>query len=513
MKLTQKNYFIYDGKANNILQMILERNLSDFILLFKHYKIRNYDANILNIVKKKILENPFDDNIMDKVDCILEHESKLSMTQIIKYEEYLKQFIQIIKDKTQIHNISISKTYSLFIDGSSLLLLYTDVKSISENFVILDAIYNMTIYKSKKDVTNTNVTNIDSDINVDNKTLSYTNIFDSVIIPLTNKAIRPTIFYLILIYFNKIKYTITNNNKLTITIDELIPKFITYRNSYILSLLTSINMTQEEIKFNCNKITNLIYTNQYDIQSNKPILAVLLYINLLYFLKFIYNTNPDQLLLKYETWLTCIKTQTKLFNYYMEQCSPELKDKICIEFTQFDITSENIDLIEIKNTSENMKHLISIDQEKFLELVFTSKSMTKYPKEFVFYSKKIINIKNFINNNDYLLSYIVVNNKITTELYNLFINYLKDENVILYNKKIEFNTIMKMFNLLKTIITSENFKSDEINTLNYYIKLITLIPSSNNIEHTIFIQIIFHILIPYYNDLYNTYEFEDQLLI
>lgn len=534
MELTSRMYFIYNGNSNNILKMSLERNMTDFIIIFRYYKIRNYDKLILDTVKKKLHTSPFDDDLLTKIDCILEKENIITTIMIDKYCKYLSNILNSVgTDKTKLCSIEIANKYHIHIEINQLEKLYTDVKSINDNLIVLNAIYKMS-NPPKKNIENKINNNTNNDIITTNKVEDIVinpqdnndSIVEKILSYTSSKIVRSSIIHLGLTYFPFINNIVeVENELLKISSTSIIPSTVIFQYEYIFTLICSIQISNDEIKHDSVRLINILY-NDLNIRKNNILLSMILYILMINFIKYLFNINQSQFINKYTEWLSNPESQTKIINYYIYNFCPEYKNKLKIIFNN-SINYDKINDDLLTELSEKNKHLISIDPEKFIELIFKKTEENNIlPEKFIFTSKKIINIKDYenkdkqyisdLNENDFINSLLTYNfnNESITYSYQEFVKYNKDINSILFidENKIPLS-VVKLFEFLKDILKKSIFSEDNINTLNYYIILITKCNDSKSINHTTFLYIIFQIIIPYYYDIYKIKIFEDQLLI
>lgn len=530
MELTSRIYFIYDGKNNYFLKFTLEKNLSDFIILFKQYKLKNYNDVILKTVKQKIEDEPFNDDILKKVDSDIVLEGIIKNSKILtKYCDYLKSCLEKYINENILYTIDIPQSNTkIYLYINQIRRLYLDLKSINDNLITINIIYNIvkknignninkeniikeTVIHNLENNISKEINNID--LNVETNKEEYT-ILDKIISFSISNTIKTSLIHYILTYFPYMNYFCNNENEsVKINITSVIPITSIFQKDLILSLISSIDKSNEEIKHNSIKLINIIYLNEYKIRENKIYLASILFMFLINILKFLYNLNQDYVLKNYESWFIDLKLLNKLINYYINNFSLEdFKDKLKIDFHNNLLKEEDSE--KFNEIKEKNKHLLNFDSIKYSELLYNLKIKNKFPCDFKFNNKRIINISNYKydSKSESLLNYNINGN--ITELYNIFINYIKQPNYLILNKvDNKYIDVLKLFDCLKKIVNKEIFNENNINTLSYYIILVEKFgEQSKLLNHVIFLKIIFHIIIPYYYDMYKIKEFEDYLL-
>lgn len=197
------------------------------------------------------------------------------------------------------------------------------------------------------------------------------------------------------------------------------------------------------------------------------------------------------------------------------------------------------------NNTDNGKIIISSSKQ--------GRKLSKLPIDFKLSSKKVIDISKYISSssssddNKKSLSSILPNlfdpdnilspikdlsnlelgrylnykiypsnngDKIISAPYYYLINYLKNPSSILLikDKKIPKEVINLYDILSKSVLTRDKIRKDDISTLYYYNVLIDSLPDPTVFRHSLFLYVIFQIIIPYHYDVYGNTQFLDVFL-
>lgn len=514
---------------------------------------------IMTSLTEKISNDPFSENIL----------SSLS-TQIRKEHDFSYSELEILDDNLNKIDINNIKDYLIFKFQTFNVALYPNqikrIKRFINSFLLNYNIINDTIrfyinslnsennIEVNKPINNKKLTEIVEEKNkekvsaeisekIEEKSL-ISKIFDFSQLPHISSHLCNQIFNYYRFYddveLEEKKDSETNviyNIKIPCLFNIVETTDISFYESYFNSLKSiSTETTTLMIKSIYNFfIENIKSFNSLEFKS----LSYLLFINMI---RYMFDTH----LTWYEQNLSRIlltpSIQTNVFNTYLKQLIPDCKLIFSVFPPDFLFFNDKKINNEIQNISNEFKHLISISQEEFANLVFKKINDTtseleseknNFPDDFILNKKKIINIDDFIkqsninedstgliiNQNKYTFNYSLLDynkskkSRIISDCYYNLLEYIRDPATILLldNKKIP-KMVLKLYESLKFILNDSYFNKDNISTLNYFKILCNKLPNAKNIGFNILLYIIYQIIIPYQYDVNRITYFEDYFL-
>jgi hypothetical protein len=510
-----------------ILKISYINNSNKIDLLLQTYIVSNNNVSILKLIQDKISENPFDDIFIKKLNIKLHSEKYLNYNNSKINYNILKN--QIKENINKIKNNNLNKSdiiiwsicdnnYKFPLDINNILILIKDIETYINSYGLISSINKLISGNNLNILNNNNQENVDLNNNIDNNNIDNKNIFNFIIDPsLKFLLINNILNYYQYINKSEIKKEIKKNNLLFITCPNLININIGYNHNILFSLIISLkNYDNEKLNYIFNKIVDNILINDFE-DSN--------YILCLLFLLFIYSLILSNIHIKdffienFENILLDINKQKNIINYFLKKIS---QNKIILEFKKINIDNiKKISDTDLEQIINKFNYLRKIDEKDFLKnIILNINSKEKeiqdklnfnYPDDILINNKKIININNLLNNtnNNLLLNYkLDKNNNLTTDIYTELITYSKNKLIITdllkENDHIKL-TIKKFFPLLDNILNINIFPENIINTIDYYKILSENFNDPKIINHIIYLNIIFKIIIPFY---YNTYKID-----
>lgn len=514
---------------------------------------------IMTSLTEKISNDPFSENIL----------SSLS-TQIRKEHDFSYSELEILDDNLNKIDINNIKDYLIFKFQTFNVALYPNqikrIKRFINSFLLNYNIINDTIrfyinslnsennIEVNKPINNKKLTEIVEEKNkekvsaeisekIEEKSL-ISKIFDFSQLPHISSHLCNQIFNYYRFYddveLEEKKDSETNviyNIKIPCLFNIVETTDISFYESYFNSLKS---ISTETTTLMIKSIYNFFIENIKSFSSLEfKSLSYLLFINMI---RYMFDTH----LTWYEQNLSRIlltpSIQTNVFNTYLKQLIPDCKLIFSVFPPDFLFFNDKKINNEIQNISNEFKHLISISQEEFANLVFKKINDTtseleseknNFPDDFILNKKKIINIDDFlkqsninedstgliINQNKYTFNYSLLDynkskkSRIISDCYYNLLEYIRDPATILLldNKKIP-KMVLKLYESLKFILNDSYFNKDNISTLNYFKILCNKLPNAKNIGFNILLYIIYQIIIPYQYDVNRITYFEDYFL-
>lgn len=519
LKLSQRLIVIDNGTDfKGILHCSILRVLDKFCFELKLRKFKVISDEIFKTVKNEINKNSFDRlDLVDKIDNDILFTHLMTVHDCEQYSSFLgKQIKHII---TNDKNINDNNYYRFIIDNVLKVILtlnqakklFSDLQAFVSNYMILDSMYrllNPQIQVQDESAQNIIIDNNVKDNIIDtNLQATHTDSFlDDVLNLCINNVVRSYILHETISYFSLYSAAIKKEDNI-ITIPGLFKNSQFYPSSYLKSLIISLSTIEHQTLDHFIELTLSYLQNNND--NVKIFIAT--FILFIYYLVKTYQTHPINVQNELEIWISKTDTQKKLLNHY----SPNIK----FDIVQTDVIDNNDTIIS--EISSKHQYLLRLSENEFCNTVFNEVSNidNKIPVNFNLSHPIVINIEKFFNTKSFLTSYTHFedNPEIITLAYRTFIGYTTSTNniskeTILNNATNIPVSVVKLFPLLSTSITTLNFNKDISDTLKYYTIICSFLKDPSIFNHIDILYIVFQIIIPYYYHMYNQTIYTDYFL-
>ena len=319
-------------------------------------------------------------------------------------------------------------------------------------------------------------------------------------------------------FFNISKINKTDN-KLTISLNGIVPNELYINKAYLLGLISSLEKVSLDIvNLHTKNLVKFIYN--YSEKLSNIELCCCNYILLFFCIRHLLETHKNWLNNNLEEVFCNSNSQIKLLNKYIPKISG-----LPIEY-QYCEKEEK--LTDVQKISEQYKYMKSIDQEKFAEFVFNDLDQPPNSAAGINIGlRNVLDLDTLFQNKEQtsefidqqqknlisLLSYQKNEDKVITNAFSLFLKYIENPVVLVTEKdKVHQlpNNVVNCFEKLKSLLNDNNFKKENINTQYYYEKLMKILPEDFQFSNTLYI--IYQIIIPYMYYFYDVKMFEDVFL-
>lgn len=561
MELSSKYFHINAGIKNQFLfKLSIIKNLDMFNILLELFKLNVQDETTMNIVIEHCQDNPNRQNLLKKIDNTLIDSVILNYKDIENYLPILKNqlntLLQTNTDWNKLFNFPICNKFKVIFNLTQINRLYNDLKGFYQNYMIMEALFNLTLNKvnSKPNVESiTNQINVLKEknqekiqiIKIEKNQNSNNTDLDDLLNLCINHSIRSFMINLCKTYYIYISknfsyMTKDENNNITITICTIFPSIYFSNSNYIKSLLMSLfTYSIDNINMRINKIVN-----SFSINDSPMIIMCKSCLLYLYYLVYLNQSHSGLLMNMLFELFNDIQIQQRILNNHNKIY---LKNDSLI-FNIKELTIEEMVIVDdeenIIKLGEKYHHLISVSEDSFIEKILTDINNSIKEEKISFNSIRLININNLKNiklaaskknenikdnillDPDNLIEYDLqyqnlfeydFNDKYLTLGYKYFNNFIQDQsNFLLEYKQNKLNlnlvpvNIINFFGIIKTLLYSNESKVlKSNNTYVYYNELIKLINDPKVFSHYIFLFIIYQIIIPFMYINYNIEEFED----
>ena len=443
---------------------------------------------------------------------------KLSFQHIVNYKSYLEG-VHISDDKSYVV-VFVNQTVKVYLNKMQLHVLKLYIKSLHDNYFLLRNLLNAHLVTPLPEPL----------ISTIQKTEESEEIKESVVeIVEESTPALDKLFYLCGTYlirsvmigfmFNNYRYfnnTTCNRTVVdditTITSSNLLSGSYKFFKSF---LIANASLDKDTVIFYIKKIV-LLLKEESKLTSSPLYLAAVLFLLLIYCIRFIMRCNDIK---EFEQYSRGIFDYMSYQKYVIEHALKELelssKDLV---FNFIANTSNNTILEEL---SEKYKYLIPLSQEDFMNAVLSNKTMNR-PLDFSINGGDIIDITKYFQNErlsnsdiNNLIHYFPSgeNNRIITDAYKYFVEYTKNPSSIIALKDEDIPiSVLKLFEILKKILTPQKMPKDLVSTMSYYKILCESLPDAKLISHQTLLYVIYQIIIPYQYDMNNITQFCDVFL-
>lgn len=542
--------FIDHNKYYGVLKFSIKRDFHNLIINNDVYQINTSDKNSIDIFKNNLLSDPNNPNLLNIIPTKFLFNIKYNYIDSENFLEYIESLPAIV-NKQENYKIDFNERLSCIINQSQLKRIYNFFNSFVKNFALLDSVFKIylnlikvkepEIEKPKEEEIEKPIVDLPpkQEIIIKDESILSTIIDDYCL----NNILRTYVIQHLFSHLRFINIDISSDKK-TITIENLFKNSYISDYNYILSVLKTILTSDLEsiITFNQKKILDQIKNivdKGEDLVDNKLILSVLFFIFYIYQYRYIALKYPDY---DFDNYFK-IETQQVGINYFVKNIYRNEEFQVVVNELDLNLLEKKEEEKILDEVSQKYKHLIPISQKDFLDLAIKEyqkiKSENKEDDFYISLSSKLINIDDLITNNS-LISKILSNdnlintssyqridsnlapiytNKIITKTYYYFKQYVENPLIInnIINTAINIDKIPKsvinLFDYFKRNIHKLFSNKEDTNTLSYYKILKQNIPASDNHVHNTFLYLIYHLIIPYYYDVYKKNIFHDCFLL
>lgn len=578
MLLSNSHMFIKNNQFIGIMKSSIIKDLADIKLRFEFLKITTTDKSLILMIEKDCIEDHSNVNSLKLVNNEIIYSKNMNYIDCENFVKYLnfittrnlqddikKGIVWIIEFRFT----SDVNFFKIVLTSMQVYRLYKQIESFYSNYLILSSIMRQDLaeiksvpeVKHEKKITEyiQQNNNIATPIVEDVKKFDE---IDSIFELCLTSSLKTSLIHYTFNYFRYITkdhYSVLTNssNQIQYTLPILIPgKFNIDENYFQSVILSHTSISSNNIIFIIKKIlSNLIQDHKK--YNEKPLLLIMIsYLLFVYLLRYLYDSNKDSFTYYFKQFICVPNIQSQLIMKMIQGGFPDFNNKIFFKISDIDLLdfSENINREQIEKISKDYKHLIPISQKDFADKIFKkleNEQISPNPINFNLSRKKLIDISKltFVNkrnsnsvlfdpdntidssesNNENIREYNLLdyqlqkqtnnnatgnNNKITTKVYSILLNYIKNpSSLLIINDKDIPKEVLNLFEVIsKKVLIADKITKDTISTLKYYNILLETLPNPHEFRHIIYLYIIFQIIIPYHNDIYNNTQFEDYLL-
>lgn len=569
MELSCKMYHVNGGVQNQfIFKLSIVKNLDQFNVLLELYSLFVQDEPTLNIVIDHVSKRPNDNTLLRKIDNKLKDSIHLNYYEVESYLPILKndltKIINMGLDNNKLFNFTICNKFNVVFNSLQIKRLYSDLYGFYQNYMILDALFKLSIANSNKKPEVQTVNNHIGELKRENNknevvkpviiTPDYTQEstkLDDLLNLCINQSMKSFIINLTCnyyIYVGKNHCYIEpqqDSSIINIYSCSLFPNNYVFNNDYIKSLvmsLTTYNINDIGMRF--NKLINNCLTDS----NNTPLeIMSILGMSYLYCLTYLYHSHSSFLLSNMDNLFIDTTLQSRLINNHIRLYLKTDNIKMFIKdlfVTQME-NQDNNKLID--ELGKKYHHLIAVSEDSFIEKVLNDMNEITIPcsdKQILINSTRILNLNslkslnlaeakkvqsvqgNMLIDPHNLLDYDIIysnlfnydfNNKFLTLSHTYFDEFVQNQSNFILNlkqKKINFKLVpvevVNLFNVIKQILYDKSsLVITSNNTYVYYKTLIDTINDPTVFSHYTYLFIIYQIIIPFMNLNYNIVEFEN----
>ncbi|MFA7202980.1 MAG: hypothetical protein WC188_04655 [Candidatus Caldatribacteriota bacterium] len=573
MDLSTSHMFVSNSQFLGVIKSSIIKDFHDIKLKLEFFKILSGERPLIEMVEKDCRENHTNVNSLKLVstDNIYSKDfNYIDSENFVKYLSFINsRNIQEDNRNKQLWIIDFKfnsdvNFFKIVLNSMQVFRLYSQMNSFYSNYLVLSSIMRQNLVsetpvKQEKKVTEY----IPETPQEESKPVIVTkerNELDNIFELCLNGSIKSSLIHYTFNYYRYLtdsKYcSVLNNDKgqVQYTLPILLPGKFNIDESYFRSLiLSNSSISLNNISFIIKKILTNLNTEFNYYKSNPLILLMINYLLFIYLLRYLYDTNKDSFTYYFNQFICLPTVQNQLITKLVQSAFSNFHNKIffkIVDVDEFNILNNSNDE-NIKKISEDYKHLIPVSQQDFADKIFNKLSEIdniQTPLNFKLSNKKFIDISKYITTdnkkqsnsilfdpdntldentslNEYnFLNYQVYTtnnngnsiNKVVTKTYQALLNYIKNPAslLLLENTNSEIpKEVLNLFEVIsKKVLNSAKITKDTISTLKYYNILLESLPNPQEFKHITFLYIIFQIILPYHNDIYNNLQFEDYLL-
>lgn len=538
---------------NGVLIFSIIREFDRFLVNLELKKFLKTDDDMMKVIQTQIQENSMTTNFLKLTDTEVEYSENFEIDQI-------EQMCNVITHQTK--NITeYDKKYvftilnvQVVMDYYQIKRLYQDLKSVSQNQIILEAFYKMHVKKSvpeppktKEKITSyappskTSLKDIKDD-NEEKIVKTELTIIDHIVSFSISPILTVSLFYQVLTYYqfindDAVKFTV-EDDKTILEIPPIIPIDYIFNDTYYMNLVISlINYKSETINHYVTRLIHAIYENKNGVFNTPLNCMMVLFLLFSYFLRYLYETRSLQLLDKFQEWISSVDMQERIINHHIKVYYPDLDNKLMIKIKEdYNFQKNEVSEDVITEIGEKYSNIIPISEKRFADKVFTELENNDTPFDFQFNKSNILDLKTLkkniktiqidekffkkdeIDSHSVKITITLLNysfseeNNFISSAYEQLVKYIENPQGFLYTQKNLPEFIGRLFPFLEENLNTQNFPKDTISTFDYYFKVCELLPDVKSFTHLDILYIVFQIVIPYYYDVYGTETFIDNLL-
>ncbi len=543
MKLSNLNLVLDFPTFRGICKFSVRKEFHKLVLVGELYQINftstsdDMNNQIMESITKKCNDDPFMDNIFNSVNVQRRKEIIYTFQQLEELDLYLQCIDKFDKDVAP-QNLNLIG-FKVILNIAQMRRMRRFVYSFLWNYNIINDTLNYfvdTVDKAQKPkISEEKITDQVLKDKPEINTLEIKTTKNSLIEEILKFNILPQVsshlIHLILNYYRyyddvDLEY---NNDCIHIKSPSIFTSTGIYNINYMRGLCNSIKkLSIDNVTLVTKNIISFIKNREKELDSIH--IKILIYILMINYIRYAFDTHNEWMEQNIEKLITTPSIQTNMMNNFTKKIVGEN----IINFNIFQPVGDNFetDVMDDKDLSiisNKFKHLISVSQDEFAELVFKDLERNEEVADINFQttSKTIIDINKFllddsagaaenslIDKNKYpidyhLLKYKIGNDKIISSTYDALLNYIKSpSSILMLGDKIP-NVVVKLFDILKDVLSDKYLNENIISTFEYYKILRQTIPNFKEIEFTHILFIIYQLIIPYMYDVFNITLFED----
>ena len=568
------NFIINQQDFVGVFKVVTYRDYNGFVLKLEVYKFLKSNQYILENIIKQNTVNPTDSKLLDRVSSERIHNCVLDYSESKSLFNYLITVINWAKENNQnLINLNILNKMSVVLTFEQISQLYYVLKSFSENYFILESIFNMLVKlggsEDKEVVEEKKITDYvrkekekPEEVKQyveDQKNQKPVSDFEVLLEYCCHKHLKNLVVHYSLNYYKYISvdsYSVDcKENVITIKVPNILPYSLSMDSNFFYDyLLSDRSIPLNNITIYAIKLIKKVLFEGDDRFIKNPIymmsFSLILFVYCIRYLTEIYPTIFET---QYELIISNSNDLQKRIiqhysNSYLKNLNLPNHKNGKPYVLEFDITPFNLqeqwELKEdelIDKISEQNAHIIPVSQELFVKTVMGKlgeEDAFEHP-DFKFSDKKIIDLNLLIKkdvkqqgkksnlidpdgtldtreSDDLILTryldYTYNENSVITNSFKNIIEYSKDPSTINFVKDIP-REILNLFPVISKDILNNNILVEQLDsTYDFYKIVVNNLPNVGSIRYTSILYIVFQIIIPYYYSFYKKTTFIDYLL-
>ena len=563
MELSCKFYHINGGISNqNILKLSIVKNLDQFNMLIELYSLNVQDETTLNIVVEHVAKSPTNKTLLRKIDNKLIDSIHLNYYEIESYLPVLKtdltNIIANFRNDTDNFNFRICNKFDVIFNVLQIKRLYADLYGFYQNYMVLDALFKLTVENTNKKPEIERISVHKDVLKNENETKKvippvitpvYTEEntkFDNLLTLCINQSMKSLIIDLSCNYYVYISKNncfvdkISDENLIKIQACSLFSNNYIYNSDYIKSIIMSLTIyNNDNIMLRLNKLMGCLLTD-----GNSPVeIMAILGMMYLYYIVLLYNSHSAYFLSNIVTLFCDVVMQSRLFNNHTKLYLKNNNVHLFLDESSAHSLAEKDENFNISAISKKYEHLITVSESEFVNKVIEDLNNTESNSNILLNSKRIINLhhlkslktaeakkeQNITSNslldpeneldfdqeysNLFCYDFEIEHLTLANQYFNMFTQN-QSEFLIKYKQK-QINTnlvpvnVINMFGIVKQLLFDQNSTIHKtINTYMYYKILVEKINDPTVFPHTMYLFIIYQIIIPFMFINYQKFEFE-----
>lgn len=575
MELLATHLFICNASFCGVMKTTMLKDFHDVKLRYDFYKILTQDRQLIDMIKSNCekdhtnvdtLKLVSTDNIYSKTLDYNDAENFLKYIIFIKNRDIKQDMLTSQKWIVEFKFNSDVNFFKIIMDSQQLYRLFSQVNNYYCNYLSYtvmakqqSALEEEKIPKQEKKVTeyiqNQSVVETKPVVSphelISRDRTELDDIFELCLSSnIKSSLINYTFNYFRFITDKHCNVRVSDKKQVQYILPLIMPGNFGVNEEYFSSLtLGTSSIPINNVTFAIKKILQNLLANPIKYKESSLYLMMMCYLLFIYMIRYLYESNKESYRVNFKGFINSAFTQSELLKRMIEVGFQDFHGKIFFKIINIDLAEidENYNLEKINKLSEQYKHLIPVSQKEFADKIFgeaNNSETSKEPKDFILSNKKVIDINTLIANNqkqqkvnqsiffdsdhildinpeinkeynflDYKLQ-STNGSKVITKAYQYLLNYIKNPGSVLLLKDTDLpKEVVNLFDVLvKKVLNATKITKDNISTFNYYKILLESLPRPKEFKHTLFLFIIYQIIIPYSYDLYGNSQFEDHFL-